>query len=346
MKYTALQIADILGGQIEGNPDETVSNITRIEEGIPGTLTFLANPKYTQHLYSTKASVAIVSTELKLEKDVNITLIRVKDPYRSLAKLLSMLEQMPDRIGIEEPCWISDDAEISPDAYIGAFSYVSKGAKIGKNVKLFPHVYVSENVIVGDNTIIFSGARIHHDTKIGKNCVIHSGVILGGDGFGFAPQSGSDFTKVPQIGNVVIEDSVEIGSNTCIDRATIGSTVIRKGVKLDNLIQVAHNVDIGENTVIAAQTGISGSTKIGENSMIGGQVGIVGHLTLAPGTKIAAQSGVGQSISKEGTAQQGSPSFEVLPYQRSYVLYKKLPELHDRIMKLEQALESLVKDKS
>lgn len=338
MKYTALQIAEILGGHVEGNPEESVNNISRIEEGKPGTLTFLANPKYTQHLYSTLASVAIVSKELKLENPISLTLIRVKDPYRSLAKLLSLLEQIPDRKGLDESNWISPEAVIGKDVYIGAFSYVSKGARIGKNVKVFPHVYISENVSVGDNTVIFSGARIHHNTHIGKNCVIHSGVVLGGDGFGFAPQSGSDFTKVPQIGNVIIEDNVEIGSNTCIDRATIGSTIIRKGVKIDNLIQIAHNVDIGENTIIAAQTGISGSTKIGKNCMIGGQVGIVGHLTIADGTKIAAQSGVGQSIKKEGSAQQGSPSFDIIPYQRSYILYKKLPELLERIDKLEKAL--------
>ena len=338
MKYTALQIAKILGGKIEGNPEDTVSNISRIEEGESGTLTFLSNPKYTKFLYSTKASVAIVSNELELEKPLSLTLIRVKDPYRSLAKLLSMLEQIPDRTGQEEPCWVSPEAKVSDEAYIGAFSYVSKGARIGKNVKIFPHVYISENVSIGDNSVIFSGAKIHHNSSIGENCLIHSGVVIGGDGFGFAPQTGSDFTKVPQIGNVIIEDNVEIGSNTCIDRATIGSTIIRKGVKLDNLIQVAHNVDIGENTVIAAQTGISGSTKIGKNCMIGGQVGIVGHLTIADGTKIAAQSGLSQSIKKEGSVQQGSPSFDVMPYQRSYVLFKKLPDLQDRICKLEKAL--------
>lgn len=339
MKYTALQIAQILGGKIEGNPDETVSNISRIEDGTPGTLTFLSNPKYTRFLFSTKASVAIVSEDLELTEPVRLTLIRVKEPYRSLAKLLSMLEQIPDRIGKEEPSWVSPEADVSEDSYIGAFSYISKGARIGKNVKIFPHVYVSENVMIGDNSVIFSGAKIHHNSRIGENCVIHSGVVIGGDGFGFAPQTGSDFTKVPQIGNVIIEDNVEIGSNTCIDRATIGSTIIRKGVKLDNLIQVAHNVDIGKNTVIAAQTGISGSTKIGENCMIGGQVGIVGHLLIADGTKIAAQSGLSQSIKKEGTAQQGSPSFDIMPYQRSYVLFKKLPDLQERICKLEKALD-------
>lgn len=341
MKYTALQIAEIIGGKVEGNPDETVSGISRIEEGSPGSLSFLANPKYKNFLYTTLASVIIVSNDLVLEKPVNSSLIRVKDPYRSLAKLLSMLEQLPDRTGIEQPCWVSEHASLSKDAYVGAFSYIGKGAVIGRNVKIFPQVYVSENVIIGDNTIIFSGTRIHHNTIIGQNCIIHSGVIIGGDGFGFAPQTGSDFTKIPQIGNVIIEDNVEIGSNTCIDRATIGSTILRKGVKLDNLIQVGHNVDIGENTVIAAQTGISGSTKIGRNCMIGGQVGIVGHLVIADGTKIAAQSGVGQSIKKAGTTQQGSPSFDVIPYQRSYVLFRKLPELQEQIRKLEQCVAIL-----
>jgi UDP-3-O-[3-hydroxymyristoyl] glucosamine N-acyltransferase len=341
MKYTALQIAELLGGKVEGDPDTRVDGISRIEDGKPGSLTFLANPKYARYLYSTSASIVLVSNELELERTPPATIIRVKDPYRSLAKLLAKMEQIPDRHGIEEPSWIAPGAVLGEDVYVGAFSYVSKGARIGNNVKIFPQVYISENVIIGDNTIIFSGTKIHHNTRIGENCIIHSGVIIGGDGFGFAPQSGSDFTKVPQIGNVIIEDNVEIGSNTCIDRATIGSTVLRKGVKLDNLIQVAHNVEIGENTVIAAQTGISGSTKIGRNCMIGGQVGIVGHLTIADGTKIAAQSGVGQSVTRECSAQQGSPSFDVIPYQRSYVLFRKLPELNDRITKLEAIVNKL-----
>lgn len=343
MKYTALQIAEILGGKVEGNPEEIVSSISRIEEGKPGTLTFLANPKYTRYLYSTLASVVLVSKDLALDNPVKVTLIRVKDPYRSLAKLLSKLEQVPDRCGSETLSFVSPGALLGKNVYVGAFSYISKGASIGENVKIFPGVYISENVVIGDNTIIFSGVKIHHNTQIGKNCILHSGAIVGGDGFGFAPQTGSDFTKVPQIGNVIIEDNVEIGSNTCIDRATIGSTIIRKGVKLDNLIQIGHNVDIGENTVIAAQTGVSGSTKIGRNCMIGGQVGIVGHLVIADGTKIAAQSGVGQSVSREGTAQQGSPSYDIIPYQRSYVLFKKLPEIQDRLRKLEDAMAKMNK---
>jgi len=341
MKYTALQIAELLGGKVEGNPDIAVTSISRIEEGEPGSLTFLANPKYTRHLYNTSASVILVSNNLELDESPPATLIRVGDPYRSLAKLLSKIEQIPDRTGFEDPVFISQGAVLGQDVYVGAFSYVSKGALIGNNVKIFPQVYISENTTIGDNTIVFSGTRIHHNTRIGQNCIIHSGVVIGGDGFGFAPQSGSDFTKVPQIGNVIIEDNVEIGSNTCIDRATIGSTILRKGVKLDNLIQVAHNVEIGENTVIAAQTGISGSTKIGKNCMIGGQVGIVGHLTIADGTKIAAQSGVAQSITRECSAQQGSPSFDIIPYQRSYVLFRKLPDINNRISKLEDSLENL-----
>lgn len=343
MKFTAQRIADFLNGSIEGDPDIQVTDISRIEEGTPGTITFLANPKYVNFLYDTEAAIVLVSNDLKLSKSVNATLIRVSDPYRALAKLLSLVEQTPDRTGCEEPCFVSPDASLGDNVYVGAFAYVSKNAKIGNNVMLFPNVYISENVIIGDDTIIYAGTRVHHNCLIGSNCIIHSGVVIGGDGFGFAPQTGSDYAKVPQIGNVVLEDRVEIGSNCTIDRATIGSTLLKSGVKLDNLIQVAHNVEIGEDTVIAAQTGISGSTKIGKNCMIGGQVGIIGHITIADGTRIAAQSGVGQSLKKPGAAWQGSPCFEVMPYQRSYVMFRKLPEMNDRIRDLENQVKELQK---
>jgi len=343
MKFTAQRISEFLGGTIDGDPQIEVSDISRIEEGKPGTLSFLANPKYLHFLFKTEASIVLVETNLNLTQPVSSTLIRVDDPYASLAKLLTLVEQSPDRKGLEEPCFVSPDAEIGQDVYVGAFAYVSKNAVIGNNVMIFPNVYISENVTIGDDTVIYSGAKIHHNCKIGSKCIIHSGVVIGGDGFGFVPNVGNNYAKIPQVGNVIIEDRVEIGSITCIDRATIGSTIIRKGAKLDNLIQIAHNVEIGENTIIAAQTGVSGSTKIGENCMIGGQVGIIGHITIADGTKIAAQSGVGQSLKAPGVAYQGSPCFEVMPYQRSYVLFRKLPNLNDRIIALEKQIMELQK---
>ncbi|MFO7616237.1 MAG: UDP-3-O-(3-hydroxymyristoyl)glucosamine N-acyltransferase, partial [Bacteroidales bacterium] len=320
MEFTARQIAGFLGGSIEGDPDVRVDGLSRIEEGTPGTLSFLANPKYQAFIYDTQAAAVLVDRKFVPQAAVRCTLIRVDDPYRSLARLLALIEKRPERTGIEANAFVHEEARLEEGVYVGAFSYVSRGARIGKNVKIFPQVYISEDVVIGDDTLIYAGARIHNNCVIGAHCVIHSGAVIGDDGFGFAPVTGSDFTKVPQIGNVVIEDNVEIGSNTTIDRATIGSTIIRRGVKLDNLIQVAHNVEIGENTVIAAQTGISGSTKIGRNCMIGGQVGIIGHITIADGTRIAAQSGIGASIKSHLAAVQGSPAFEVIPYQRSYVL--------------------------
>ena len=344
MEFTAKQIAGFLGGRVDGNPDALVNDVSRIEDGRPGTLSFLANMKYQGHIYETKSTVVLVQNEFVPAQPLSCTLVRVEDPYRALAKLLALVEKRPNRSGIEPMAFVHEEAVIGNDVYIGAFSYVSKGAKIGNNVKIFPQVYISEEVVINDDTWIYSGARIHNNSVIGSHCVIHSGVVIGGDGFGFAPVAGSDFTKVPQIGNVVIEDYVEIGTNTTIDRATIGSTIIRKGVKLDNLIQIGHNVEIGENTVIAAQTGISGSTRIGKNCMIGGQVGIIGHINIADGTKIAAQSGVGQSVKTPGTAIQGSPAYELIPYQRSYVYYKKLPELVERSRQLEQIKHPNIKE--
>jgi UDP-3-O-[3-hydroxymyristoyl] glucosamine N-acyltransferase len=344
MEFTAKQIAGFLDGRVDGDPETKVNDVSRIEEGRPGTLSFLANMKYQNHIYETRSSVVLVHNEFVPVQPVHCTLIRVEDPYRSLAKLLALVEKRPNRSGIEPMAFVHEEAVLGKDVYVGAFSYVSKGARIGNNVKIFPHVYISEDVVIHDDTWIYAGARIHNSSVIGSHCLIHSGVVIGGDGFGFAPVTGSDFTKVPQIGNVVIEDYVEIGTNTTIDRATIGSTIIRKGVKLDNLIQIGHNVEIGENTVIAAQTGISGSTRIGKNCMIGGQVGIIGHINIADGTKIAAQSGVGQSVTSPGTAIQGSPAYELIPYQRSYVYFRKLPELVERIRKIEQSKNSNSKE--
>lgn len=337
MEFSAKQIAGYLGGTVEGDPDAQVNDVSRIEDGKPGTLSFLSNLKYQSHIYTTKSSVVLVQNDFEPSQPVPCALIRVEDPYRSLAKLLVLLEKKPDRSGIEPMAFVHENAVLGENVYVGAFSYVSTGARIGNNVKIFPQVYISDDVIIGDDTWIYSGARIHNNSVIGAHCLIHSGVVIGGDGFGFAPVTGSDFTKVPQVGNVVIEDYVEIGTNTTIDRATIGSTMIRKGVKLDNLIQIGHNVEIGENTVIAAQSGISGSTRIGKNCMIGGQVGIIGHINIADGTKIAAQSGVGQSVKTPGTAIQGSPAYDLIPYQRSYVYFKKLPELVERLRLIEQS---------
>lgn len=344
MEFTAQQIASLIQGEVEGNPAVVVNKLAKIEEGVPNSLSFLANPQYTPHIYTTDASVVIVNRDFVVERPLKstCTLIRVADARESFAKLLEAYSQIKlNKAGIEQPSHISSSATIGENVYIGAFAYIGSNVKLGNNVKLYPNVYVGDNTVIGDNTVLFSGVRVYSDCIIGKHCTFHSGVIIGGDGFGFAPNSENNYKKVPQIGNVVIEDHVEVGSNTTIDRATMGSTIIRKGVKLDNLIQVAHNVEIGENTVIAAQTGIAGSTKIGKDCMIGGQVGIVGHLTIADKVKIAAQSGIGHSITKEGEIVQGSPAFGIGDYKRSYVMFRKLPEVADRIKVLEKELNEI-----
>ena len=297
MKFTAAQIAGILEGEVEGNPEVEVSKLSKIEEGIPESLSFLSNPKYTQYIYTTKASAVIVDKNFKAENEINTTLIRVDDAYKSFSKLLEYYNQVKmNKTGIEQPVFISESANYGKNIYIGAFAYISDNVKIGDNVKIYPNVYIGDNVIIANNVTLFSGAKIYSDTQIGDNCVIHSSAILGADGFGFSPNEKGEFIKVPQTGNVIIEDNVDIGAATSIDRATLGSTIIRKGVKLDNQIQIAHNVEIGKNTVIAAQTGIAGSTKIGENCMIGGQVGIAGHLSIGNNVRIQAQSGIGRNV--------------------------------------------------
>jgi UDP-3-O-[3-hydroxymyristoyl] glucosamine N-acyltransferase len=341
MEFTVAQIAGILGGEIEGNPDAVVNTLAKIEEGKEKSLTFLANPAYTEFIYTTKATAAIVSKTFVAEKPITATLIRVEKPYESFALLLETYNQIKhNKKGIEQPSFIADNAVLGSDVYLGAFSYIGSNVKIGNNVKIYPQVFIGDNTTIGDNTLIFSGVKIYSDCVVGNYCTFHSGVVIGGDGFGFAPNSENNYKKVPQIGNVIIEDHVEIGANTTVDRATLGSTIIKKGAKIDNLIQIAHNVEIGENTVIAAQTGIAGSTKIGSDCMIGGQVGIVGHLTIAKGTKIAAQSGVGQSISKENEIIQGSPAFGIGDYKRSYVMFRKLPEMQSKIQELEKLLQN------
>ncbi|MFZ7144931.1 MAG: UDP-3-O-(3-hydroxymyristoyl)glucosamine N-acyltransferase, partial [Bacteroidota bacterium] len=294
MEFTARQIADLLKGKIEGKEDAKVSRLDKIEEGAEGGLTFLANPKYTPFIYNTKASVVIVDHTFVAEQPVTATLVRVENAYQSFVQLLEIYNQIQrDKKGIEQPSFISPSAKIGQDIYIGAFAYIGNNVKVGNNVKIYPQVYIGDNVTIGDNTTLFAGARVYSDCVIGKDCTIHSGTIIGADGFGFTPNSANQYNKVAQIGNVILEDHVDVGANTTIDRATLGSTIIHKGVKLDNLIQIAHNVEIGENTVIAAQTGVAGSTKIGKDCMIGGQVGIVGHITIADKVKIAAQSGIG-----------------------------------------------------
>ncbi|MBA3662722.1 MAG: UDP-3-O-(3-hydroxymyristoyl)glucosamine N-acyltransferase [Bacteroidetes bacterium] len=342
MEFSAQQIAQLLSGAIEGDKDVMVNNLSKIEEGAPKTLSFLSNPKYTPYIYTTDASVVIVNKSLVLDKPVKstCTLIRVDNAYESFAKLLEMYNQVKGvKTGIEQPSFIHQTAKLGTDCYVGAFAYIGQNVKIGNNVKIYPNVYLGDNCTVGDNTSLFPGVKIYHDCKIGAYCIVHANTVIGSDGFGFAPNSqGETFAKVPQIGNVVIEDHVEIGSNSSIDRATMGSTILRKGVKLDNLVQIAHNVEIGENTVIAGLTGVAGSTKVGKNCMIAAQVGVVGHIRIADGVKIAGQSGVGNSIEKEGEIVQGSPAFNIGDYKRSYVLFRGLPKLNDKIHELTKKL--------
>ncbi|HET6225126.1 MAG TPA: UDP-3-O-(3-hydroxymyristoyl)glucosamine N-acyltransferase [Bacteroidia bacterium] len=338
-QFTAQQLADLLNGTIEGNAQAIVSKLSKIEEGVAQSVSFLSNPVYTPYIYTTDASVVIVANDLQLEKPVKstCTLIRVTDPRASFGVLLDAYNQINDnKKGIEQPSFISASATIGKDPYIGAFTYIGDNVRIGDNVKIYPNSFIGNNVVIGDNTFIFPGVKIHTDSVIGKNCTFHSGVIIGGDGFGFAPNSENNYKKIPQIGNVIIEDHVEIGSNSTIDRATLGSTIIRKGVKLDNLIQIGHNVEIGENTVIVAQTGVAGSTKIGKNCIIAGQVGIVGHITIADGVKIAAQSGVGNSIKVENEIVQGSPAFKQSDYKRSFVVFRNLPKINTDLNELKR----------
>ncbi|MFN8153728.1 MAG: UDP-3-O-(3-hydroxymyristoyl)glucosamine N-acyltransferase [Bacteroidia bacterium] len=339
MEFTAKQIAELLQGTVEGDPETKVTRLAKIEEGETGSLTFLANPAYTPFIYSTQASIVITNNDFVAEKPVSATLIRVANAYECFAKLLEVYNTIRrNKSGIEPNAYIDASAKVGSDIYAGAFCYIGKDAVIGDRVKVYPNVYIGDNCIIGDDTTLFPGVKIYSDCVIGKNVTLHSGVIVGGDGFGFQPNAENNYKKVAQIGNVIIEDYVEVGANSTIDRATLGSTIIRKGVKLDNLIQIAHNVEIGENTVIAAQTGVAGSTKIGKNCMIGGQVGIVGHLQIADGVKIAAQSGIGTSITTPNEIVQGSPAFNIGDYKRSYVMFRKLPDLEKKVQDLQKAM--------
>ena len=344
MQFTAQQIALIVSGTIEGNPDTTVSSFGKIEEATAGQLSFLANPKYNDYLYTTKASLIIVSESLQLQKNITATLIRVKDAYTAFATLLTTYQNLKaqQKKGIETPSHIASTATLGTDVYLGAFAYVGEKVTIGNNTKIFPGVYIAENVRIGNNTTIHAGVKIYEDCVIGNDVIIHAGTVVGSDGFGFAPQPDGSYQKVPQIGNVIIEDQVEIGANTTIDRATMGSTIIKKGVKLDNLIQIAHNVEIGSQTVIAAQTGISGSTKLGQKIMIGGQAGIAGHLTIADGVKIAGGAGVTKNLEGEGKSYAGFPAEDAKQSLKTQVYTRQLPELEKRVKELEKLVSELV----
>lgn len=337
MEFSAQQIADVINGKVDGNPEVKVHFVSKIEEGKKGTLSFLANPKYTKYIYSTQASIVIVQNDFEPDQELNTTLIRVDDAYSGFAKLLEFYNEFKlNKSGISEKASISEHAIIGKDVYIGDFAVISENVIIGDGSKIYPQVFIGENTKIGENTTLFAGCKIYPETVIGNACNIHSGAVIGSDGFGFAPQTTNDYIKIAQIGNVIIEDHVEVGANTTIDRATLGSTIIRKGVKLDNLIQVAHNVEIGENTVIAAQTGISGSTKIGKNCLFGGQIGLAGHLEIADDVKIQAQSGIGKSIKKQGEVVQGTPAFGIMSFNKSYIHFKNLPNIVSRINDLEK----------
>ncbi|MGN0228634.1 MAG: UDP-3-O-(3-hydroxymyristoyl)glucosamine N-acyltransferase [Muribaculaceae bacterium] len=340
MKFTAGQIAALINGTVEGDANAAVTTYSKIEEAHEGSLTFLANPKYTHYIYTTEASVVLVSNDFVAEQEIKATLIRVEDPYATLAQLLNMAEQMlnPRKSGIEQPSFVSEGVELPEDIYLGAFAYIGKGVKLGKGVQIYPQVYIGDNVEVGEGTILYPGCKIYHGCKIGKNCILHAGSVVGSDGFGFAP-NGDSYIKISQIGNVVIDDDVEIGANTTIDRATMGNTHIKRGVKLDNLVQIAHNVEVGECTVMAAQVGVAGSTKIGRYNQFGGQVGVAGHITIGDHNGIGAQSGIPNTLGSNARVI-GSPAVNALEFARAQVYMKRLPEMANDIKALKKALES------
>lgn len=336
MKFTASQIAEILNGTVEGNPEAAVSKLAKIEEGTPESLSFLSNPKYTSFIYSTQASITIVNDDFVVEKPITTTLIRVADARKAFSKLLEYYDMVKkNKSGIENPSFIAESASYGENIYVGAFTYIGNGVKIGNNVKIYPNSYVGDNAVIGDDVVVFAGAKVHSDCVVGDRCVIHSGAIVGSDGFGFVPNEKGIYNKVPQIGNVILEEDVDVGANTTIDRATLGSTIIRRGVKLDNQIQIAHNVEVGEHTAIASQAGIAGSTKIGKHCLIGGQVGIVGHVVIGDNVRIQAQSGVGRNIA-DNDVIQGSPAFGYSDWNKSYVHFKNLPKIVKQINKLEK----------
>jgi UDP-3-O-[3-hydroxymyristoyl] glucosamine N-acyltransferase len=343
MQFTAAQIADLLEGEVDGDPQVLVSDLAKIEEARTGTLTFLANPKYTEYIYTTRATIAIVDRGFQPAQAIpkGLTLIRVDDARRAFSQLLQAQDQLRyEKQGIEQPSFVSPSARIGKGVYIGAFCYVGEEVEIADGVKVFPNTYIGDRSRIGAGSRIHAGVKIYHQTVIGARCILHSGVVIGADGFGYVPDKNGAYSKVPQVGNVVIEDDVEIGANTTVDRATMGSTIIRQGSKLDNLIQLGHNVELGRHTVVVAQTGIAGSSKVGDHCQIGGQVGIAGHLQIGDKARIAAQSGIGSNV-EPGATVQGSPAFNIGDYKRSYVLYRGLPDLKKRIDQLEQELAAL-----
>ncbi len=340
MEFSAKDIAALLNGTVDGNSSVRVSNISKIDQPIPGTLSFLSNPAYTKYIYKTSASIVIVSRDFKPESPLTCTLIRVDDPYAALAKLLDFyVKSKPAKIGIEQPSYIHSSATTGTEIYVGAFAYIGENAHIGNHVKIYPHVYIGDNVKIGDYTVLYSGVKIYADCVIGANGIIHSGAVIGADGFGFAPNQGAAYSKIEQIGNVVIEDNVEIGANTTIDRATMGSTFIRNGVKLDNLIQIAHNVELGDNTVIAAQTGIAGSVIIGKNCLFGGQASSSGHITIGDGSKVGPKSGVLSSL-KPNSVVLGTPAEDFKTTMKVYSIIRNLPKLRDEIIELQKKIKS------
>jgi len=342
MEFTAKAIAEFLTGEVVGNPEVKVNNVAKIEEAKNGTLAFLANPKYTKYIYTTEASIVLVNKDFEPENNISATLIKVDNAYESFAKLLELAEQAkPVKQGISSLAFIEKSAKIGDGVYIAPFVYIGENAVLEDNAKLFPHVFIDDNVTVMKNTTLNSGVKVYHECVIGENCIIHAGAVIGSDGFGFAPDENNVYRKIPQLGNVIIEDNVEVGSNTTIDRATMGSTYIRKGAKLDNLNQIGHNVEIGENTVIAAQSGIAGSTKVGKNCQFGGQSGIAPHIQIADGVKITPQAGIPNSIKEPGSIVMGTPAFNIRDFQRSFIVYKQLPDLYKRVKELEYELNKL-----
>jgi len=345
MEFTVGQIAEVLRGAVEGDASQRIDRLAKIEEAQTGALSFLSNLKYEPHLYTTGASAVIVSRTLELKQPVATALIRVDDPYTSFTTLLEFYQQATrtGKRGVEEPAYLGENSTIGDNHYRGAFSYIGQNCRIGNDVVIFPHVYIGDRCTIGDGTILYAGAKIYAETVIGARCTIHAGAVIGSDGFGFAPQPDGSYRTIPQIGNVVLEDNVSVGANATIDCATLGSTIIREGAKIDNLVQIAHNVEIGRHTVVAAQTGISGSTKIGDFCVLAGQTGIAGHLSLANRTTVTAQSGVGKSIKEEGQFLQGAPAFNLRDSLRANAVFRHLPDLERRLSQLERNTNPLEK---
>ena len=341
MEFSAIQIATFLNGTVEGNPDVKVSNFSKIEDGKPGTLTFLANAKYEHYIYQTKASIVLVNNDFAPAEQVPATMVRVENAYAALAMLLNLVEQHKQKkeAGIDSAAFIAKNATIGEGCYVGSFAYIGDNARLGKNCRIYPHAYIGDNVNIGDNCIVYPHVTVYEGCIIGNNCILHAGSVIGADGFGFAPE-GETYKKIPQLGNVVIEDDVEIGANTTIDRAVMESTIIHKGAKLDNLIQIAHNVEVGENTVMAAQVGIAGSTKIGKHCMFGGQVGWAGHIKITDHVNFGAQSGVISDI-KEPTTVLGSPAIHAKSFMRSSAIFNHLPDMYRTMGQLQQEIEKL-----